>query len=390
MIRLDEIQSALGAVVGWAQGYGETTLSEDLTRSESGLTFQAAHPLVTLENIRNVMPTDFPRGGTENALSAYVRRLTRDGISAVVQNYLSRKQLASETRSLVDRRAFFDGAARLASTVDPRGRLVGFEIIPVRAMGVTTKIERLGLQMTGGEGVVRVYLFHSSQREPVRVLDLELTNRNGTFQWFDVDLYLPYLGGTTDAGGAWFLCYNEADLPEGVRALNVSRDWSKSPCETCYGYAIDAWKEITRWMQVSPFCIKSPRTFGEFPDLPDIGRLSYTNTNNYGLNCVVSVGCDLTDFFISQRSIFATAIQKQVASHVLRTIAMNPEVRVNRNQANVTREGILYEIDGNPQGRAGGLAYELEQAYKALSLDTSGLDRVCLRCNNHGVRYGHV
>ena len=66
---------------------------------------------------------------------------------------------------------------------------------------------------------------------------------------------------------------------------------------------------------------------------------------------------------------------------------MNPDVRVNRNQSNVTRDGILYELDGNPQGRAGGLGCELKEAYKALSFDTRGLDRVCLTCNNHGVRY---
>ena len=75
---------------------------------------------------------------------------------------------------------------------------------------------------------------------------------------------------------------------------------------------------------------------------------------------------------------------------MLRTIAMNPDVRVNRNQVNVTRDQILYELDGNPQGRASGLGYELKQAYKALSFDTKGLDRICLQCNNNGVAYRTV
>ena len=43
-----------------------------------------------------------------------------------------------------------------------------------------------------------------------------------------------------------------------------------------------------------------------------------------------------------------------------------------------------------PTGRVSGLVYELSQAYKALSLDTRGLDRVCLQCNNHGVKYRTV
>ena len=122
--------------------------------------------------------------------------------------------------------------------------------------------------------------------------------------------------------------------------------------------------------------------------MPDVGSLAYTNTQNYGINCVVSVGCDLTDFIISQRGIFATVLQRQVAATALRTMALNPDVRVNRNQSNASAMEMLYEIDGNTQSpRESGLGYELRKAYEALSLDTQGIDRVCLKCNNHGVKY---
>ena len=67
---------------------------------------------------------------------------------------------------------------------------------------------------------------------------------------------------------------------------------------------------------------------------------------------------------------------------------MNPDVRVNRNQSNVSRMDILYELDGNSDSqRPGGLGYELRKAYEALRLDTAGIDRICLPCRNNGVRY---
>jgi hypothetical protein len=119
----------------------------------------------------------------------------------------------------------------------------------------------------------------------------------------------------------------------------------------------------------------------------DIADNVYTNTHNYGLNVDVTVGCDITDFIISQRSVFASVIQKQVAATLLRTMALNPDVRVNRNQSNASKMDLLYEIDGNTQGRPSGLGYELQKAYEALSIDTQGIDRICLSCNNHGVRY---
>lgn len=437
MIRLNDIQTALLPVVGWAQDYNpQNQIDDDLCQSESGLTFQGAHPLCTLANVRAIMPDDYlykypdwnnaaaysagakvkhggrvwkaklDNVGSEpgvsedweeyNMLSDYVRQLTINGINTAVQNFVQEKQLQKETKNLLERRTFFDGAARLAATIDPNGKIVGFEIVPVRSMGVTTKIERIGLQMIGGTGTVRLYLFHSSQVAPMKVIDLEFTNTKGGFQWFTPSepIFLPYIPGTdgegNDAGGAWFLCYNQNELPEGMRALNVSKDWSVEPCQTCLGGSIESWRQITKYLQVSPFGIHAPLDFREYPEMFDIEKVGYTNTMNYGMNVEISVGCDISDFIISQRAIFATVIQKQVAANVIRTIAMNPDVRVNRNQVNVTRDEILYELDGSPQGRASGLGYELKQAYKALELDTQGLDRICLQCNNHGVKYRTV
>lgn len=438
MIRLQDIQTALLPVVGWEQDYNpQNQIDESLCRSESGLTFQGAHPLCTLANVRAIMPDDYlykypdwsatpvyqagakvkhnsvvwvavsVNTGSEpsesntdwkayNMLSDYLRQLTVNGINTAVQTFIQDKQLQQESRDLLERRTFFDGAARLQATIEPRGKIVGFEIVPVRSMGVTTRIERIGLQMTGGVGTVRLYIFHSSQVAPMRVVDVEFTNRSGGFQWFTPSepIYLPYIPGTdgegNDSGGAWFLCYNQNELPSGMRALNVSKDWSVEPCQTCLGGSIESWRQMTKYLQVSPFAIHAPADFREYPEMFDIGLVGYTNTMNYGLNCEISVGCDLTDFIVSQRQIFATVIQKQVAAHVLRTIAMNPDVRVNRNQVNVTRDELLYELDGAPTGRAAGMGYELRQAYKALSLDTRGLDRICLQCNNHGVKYRTV
>ncbi len=434
MIRLKEIQTALLNVCGWEQDYNpQNQIDDSLCITESGLTFQGAHPLVTLANVRAIMPDDYlfryqnwkndafyrrtdkvkhggkvwqaqidnvgsepadnnPDWKEYNMLSDFLRHMTVNGINTAVQRFIEIKQLQQETKSLLERRTFFDGAARLAATITPAGKIVGFEIVPVRAMGVTAQIERIGLQMVGATGTVRIYLFHSSQVAPMKILDFVYTNTNGGFQWFTPTepVYLPYIADGNDSGGAWFLCYNQNELPKGMRALNVSKDWSVEPCQTCLGGSIESWRQLTKYLQVSPFRIHAPLDFHDYPEMFDIAKIGYTNTMNYGMNVEISVGCDLTDFIIQQRNIFANVIQKQVAANVLRTIAMNPDVRVNRNQVNVTRDELLYEIDGAPQGRASGIGYELQQAYKALSFDTRGLDRICLSCNNHGVKYRTV
>lgn len=441
MYRLKEIQDALLHVCGWEQSYNpKEAIDSDLTRSESGLMFQGAHPLLTLDTMRAIMPDDwgyqYPEWNSRetysagtivqydlngnddelywesirdnntneipgenvlfwkpyNILSDFLERVTRNGIATAIQTFTQIKQLDKETRNLLERRTFFDGAGRIRATLQNTHKLVGFEIVPVRALGVTAKIEKIGLQMTGGTGIVKMYLFHSSQIDPIKTFDLDFQVKNGGFQWFTLeDCFLPYISKDNNSGGSWFLCYNQDELPQGMEAINVSKDWSREPCGTCNIGSVEVWRELTKYLQVTPFMYNAPETFAECPELWDIAYTMYTNTQNYGLNCEITVGCDLTDFIISQRQIFQDVIQKQVAVIALRALAMNPNVRVNRYQSNATRTDILYELDGNTSGvRPGGLGYQLKKAYEALKLDTQGLDRVCLSCNNRGVRYKAV
>lgn len=377
MIRIKDVQDKLLNLVGWEQ--------DGTIESESGLTFQMAHPLVTLQNVRSIMPE-----GAD--LDEYLERLTRSGITKAVQTFVQMKQLTRESRSLLERRTFFDGAGRVRDFIVPNGRMVGYEIVPVRSMGVTTKIERIGLQMTGATGKVKLYLFHSSQVEPIKVVEVDFTRENGGYQWFDMtDWFLPYIGDENNAGGSWYICYNQAELPSLMRAVNISKDWSREPCGTCNRGDLQAWREMTKYIQISPFAVKVPSDFAENPEMWDIENNVYTPSMCYGINVEVSVGCDLTDFIIRQRDMFATVVQRQVAYDMLRTLAMNPDVRVNRNQSNASRMDILYELDGNTEGKhRSGLGYDLQKAYEALSLDTRGLDRVCLTCDNGGVRYRTV
>ena len=430
MIRIEQIQEALMHLVGWEQSYDpQGQIADALTETESGLTFQQAHPMVTLENIKAIMPEQFmyqypawdkdteygngdkvskdgkvweskedhnenntPAEGSEywkeyDFVSVWLERLTCSAIAKTVQTFLQQKSLLRESKNLLERHSLFDGAGRLTDTIQNGQRLVGMEIVPAYSMGVTTKLERIGLQMTGATGTVRLYIFHSTMRDPYKTIDFEIKKGNGTMEWQELkDVYLPYMGDT----GAWYVVYNQADLPAGMEAVNATKDWSREPCGTCNRGSLEAWRALTKYMMISPFRVSALETFAEYPEMWDIEENIYTNTHNYGMNMIVSVGCDLTDFIIQQRAVFATCLQRQLAVDVIRTLAMNPNVRVNRNQSNASREDLLYEVDGNPQGRATGLGKELKEAYDALDLDTRGIDRICLTCKPTRVKYTTV
>ena len=431
MIRIQRIQESLMHLVGWQQSYDpQKQISADLTESESGLMYQQAHPMVTLENVRAIMPevfisqyptwdkdTEYSEGqivsyqnkvwqfiGDEPAtnqvpaegsdywaeydlFSVYLTDLTKQAIVKTVQTFLQGKSLLKESKTLLERRSLFDGAGRLNNVTPNSGKLVGMEIVPAYSMGVTTKLERIGLQMVGNVGKVKLYVFHSSQVDPQFTIEFNVTKGDGSMEWKDLtDVYLPYMGDT----GAWYVVYNQDELPAGMEAVNVTKDWSREPCGTCNRGSLEAWRALTKYMMISPFKVTALETFTEYPELWDIADNIYTNTHNYGMNMVVSVGCDLTDFIVSQKEMFATVLQRQMAVDILRTLALNPQVRVNRQQSNASTADLLYEVDGNPQGRKSGLGADLEAAYKALDLDTRGIDRICLTCRPTGVKYRHV
>ena len=111
MYRIDEIKKALKNLVGWEQGFTqETEIGDDLLESESGLIFQQAHPLLTLENLRAVMPKEWTEEG--RTFSQFVGRFVEVGVSKVIQGFIRQKLIDKESRLIIDHRNLVEGNGR--------------------------------------------------------------------------------------------------------------------------------------------------------------------------------------------------------------------------------------------------------------------------------------
>lgn len=436
MIRVGEIQDKLLHLVGWEQNYdtSELKISDALTVSESGMYFQQIHPLLTLHNIANIAPefdnTVFPEYSSEityvkgdivrynemlykalqnaldkqpdteseywvktNSFSEWLERKTKASIQKAIMRYSNEKIAQGTYKILCENKTLFDGTGRLIDTVKNKKNLVGFEIIPIRAKGVTTKINKIGLQFTE-PGKYTLYLMHSSADTPIKTITLNKIHKN-SIEWFSLeDTYLPYQSENNDAGGSWYLCYFQSELPEGSCAIRKDRDWSKEPCNSCSHREYLAWSAWSKYIEIHPFFVNEElvRLDNGFTEqainLWDIENNQYTYNNNYGLNLELTVSCDITDFIIEQRILFQDIIAKQVGVDMLREFAYNANVRTNRHSINASRLDILYEIDGDSSSiKKSGLSYQLDMAFNAIKLSTEGIDRVCLPCKNNGVKY---
>ena len=214
------------------------------------------------------------------------------------------------------------------------------------------------------------------------------------FEWFtpSTDIFLPYENENIDAGGSWYICYLQTDLPNDSQAIRKNRDWSKGPCNECSRHEYEAWRIWSKYIEIHPFYVNEE--FVQKIDntnqiqLWDVKNNLYDYTNNYGINLDITVACDITDFIIEQRFMFQDYIHKSVAADLLREFAYNPNVRTNRHSINASRPDILYEIDGESSSmKQSGLSYQLQMSLKALQISTSGIDRVCLPCSNNGLKY---
>ena len=446
MVRANDIQEKLLHLIGWEQNYDTSDLkiSDALTVSESGLYFQQIHPLLTLQNMSCIAPDfkniTFPEYNSEkeyskgnvvkydeklykalhkalnkqpdieseywvetNPFSEWLENKTKASIQKAIARYCNEKIAQGTYKTLCENRTLFDGTGRLVDVVKNRKNLVGFEIIPVRAKGVTTKINKIGLQFTE-PGEYTLYLMHSSMDAPVKIIKLNKI-RDNSAEWFTVDdLYLPYQSEDNDAGGSWYLCYFQSELPEGSQAIRKDKDWSKEPCNSCSRREYLAWMAWSKYIEVHPFFVNEELIEAvNFNDdlnddfekqalhLWDVENNQYTYDNNYGLNLELTISCDITDFIIEQRMLFQDVIAKQVAVDMLREFAYNANVRTNRHSINASRLDILYEVDGDSSSmKKSGLSYQLDMAFKAIKLSTEGIDRVCLPCKNNGVKYRTV
>lgn len=427
MIRIADIQDKMLHLVGWKQSYdlSDITLSSNLTQTESGMYFQQIHPLLTLDNLRSIAP-DFQNYNWQvhdankayksgevvrvddslykaiqnvpaetdildidywcetNPFSEWLEEKTKASIVKLVNKFINVKLADKATKSLIENKILFDGTGRLTNKIENRNKLVGFEIDAVRSKGVTVKIDKIGLQMTE-PGSYTLYIFHSSNPEPIYTLTFEKTKAN-SLEWFKPkdDILLPYESASTDAGGSWYLVYKQSELPDNAQAIYKDRDWSTGPCKACSRSEFLAYQAWSRYIEVHPFYISENEEFD-----PEI--MNFTYDKNYGINLEVSAYCDLTDFIISQRAMFQDVLSKQVAIDFLREFAYNPSVRTNRHSINASKLDILTELDGDANSmRQSGLSYELDIALKALSISTQGLDRVCLPCVNNGIKYRSI
>lgn len=334
----------------------------------SGLYFNDFHPLLTPDNLFSLRP-DFQVDQTGTTLntsfSTWLRQKTEAAVIKAIEAWLSHKFKNRTARNLIERDTLLKTATGNLKDTN-NSKKVGREFVPRRNRGIKMTIKEVSVQLDEN-CTVTLYLYHQGAQVDTEVVTY---TGNGQPQWVSVDWEL-------DGEGSYLVFYDQVENA-GIQSINGIYDF------------------IGNTPERPPYC--SERVFKYFAstefEVADVTNtpLSYTGGTNHGLNFKVTVECDYTEFILEQKNLFKNIVGYQVAMDILREMAYNPNVRVNRNASNFAemQKLILYEIDGDSQGRKGGLAMKFDEAMQTIQFDETGIDSICLNCKRRGVRFKSV
>lgn len=431
MYRLGDITEVMKGRVGFHQTNDPDLpqLLDSITQSPSNLFLQDTHPLLTTNNLyqaaQNFSAYNYPEWeqpeegeseydeGTKvqkdnvvyessedenetvpgeddswlaiDLFSLYLMNMRTIAAQKTLAAIFENKKVDRNTKSLFENIYLFDNVGNRRNTVIKEDRFVGFQIRLRKHKHIAALIRKIGTQFTASiPDPINLYLYHSSQDEPVMVIPIEVTKSN-SFEWRNIeDIILCFSDQEYDSGGVFFLGYYESDIPFGCQA--VTRDnytFGKPMCRTC-GSDYRYFSEWSKYMDFMPFVVSS-EYLSVGRTLFNIDQVAYYPSTTFGLNFHLTVKCDLTEFLIENVDIMDQALANHLAYEFINSFSYT--LRDNADAKQI-REKAAFEMTRTD---VGGINPIMLRADKALSFDFSGFNTACLPCNKPGgIRIGAI
>lgn len=373
------VLSSLRGVVGFRQNDYQSLSGETLstlTQSSSGRYFQDFHPLLTLENLYH-LARDFADMTTpaSGKFEAWLQQKVDAAILQVIDSWISEKDLRMSSANLLRRDTLVKDATAIydAEKVIDLGThnpIAGLKIELKREPGLVFTIHEIGIRGTAQEDAY-IGLMHSEEKTELKNITINTTTPYET-AWAKV-------GWTLSETGAYFIFVPHGDLNDKLI------DWGPIDNQFLPG-ANHSPSSPLNLFTITGFYIKD----GSYPIIWDIRENVYDITTSFGLNIKFSVSCDYTDLITEQSGQFAEAIGLQFAVNMLLEFVHNPSSVVNRHEATMDKSQLLFEIEGDPQGRPTGLRWRLQNALNKIAFDKASISEHCLPCRKKGIRYGAI
>jgi hypothetical protein len=329
----------------------------------------------------------------KTVFSAWMGERINSSIANLFNRLATEKKLNLSTKSLFEDVQLFTGAGRLQDTISNNNRMVGLQIDPKKINNIKVVLNNLGVQFTAIQPGFTIYLYHSSRKQAVASM-VVTTSVAYKFEWktlADTTSTLPFdldfvnFASNIDSGGHWYIAYLESAITGS--SIEKKYDFESGPCTGCGdNQNVKIYNLWNKYVDIMPFYFSTGDLDGV--NLPDISKIRYTPTTNYGLNLSMSVVPSVTELILKQKHLLAYPLGLQFAVDMLGWMSFNPPLRTNAIRANASQQAILYERDGDANSE--GLKQRLNKSISALAEDLSRLSTALPDNKPSPVRYGAI
>lgn len=334
----------------------------------------------------NTISTDVPGVSPKwlerGKLSKYLIERRKEAIRTAIMDIYNTKKESHIARETLGDLMLYDGAGNLNDLIVNKSQLVGLEIKLLENTGLEVILKQISLQLSAAQDMV-LYLWHSSSKEAIATINLSYT-KNYSVQWFDLDRTLKYrdLSNNLD-NGLYYLGYYQDDIA--VQAVRKRFNFGSIPCGTCSQYNRKAYQRYSQYVKVRAFRIASPPANNE---LWDIDNTVYETDNNWGLNLRLQPNCNITQYIIDKKEVFADVISWQLKYNLLAEVANTTRSNSISEQTKTLARGVLQSEHLGGEG----ISSNLKKSKSAASLEISDIERnVCMpRAKPKGVTTNNI
>ena len=341
-------------------------------------TYWTANEDTLVAEVPGVSPKWLERG----KLSKYLIERRKEAIRTAIMDVYNTKKDNHIARETLGDLMLYDGAGNLNDLIVNKSQLVGLEIQLLENTGLEVILKQISLQLSAAQDI-KLYLWHSSSEDAIAEIDLSYT-KTFSVEWFDLDKTLKYrdLSNNLD-NGLYYLGYYQDDIA--VQAVRKRFNFGSIPCGTCSQYNRKAYRRYSQYVRVRAFRISSPPANQK---LWNIDNTVYETDNNWGLNLRIQPNCNITQFIIDKKQVFADLISWQLRYNLLSEVANTTRSNNISEQTKTLSRGVLQ----NEHLGGEGVSSNLRKSKEAAALEISDIERnVCMpRVKQRGVTTNNI
>lgn len=373
-----KVVAAYKSLIGWENHYDTAEippLSPALNVSDSG-EFYNDDEFMRLNFIDALKPTNY-------SMDDYLTKTVDRTIVTMMNDLLDKRRLRGGMRSILEESVLINKYGFTRDTVENEERFVGWKIRVKTSRGLLAAIKRFTVQATAAQTDLPIYIFHTSQVDPIATFNFNST-QGTSWSWQAVEQKL-FADNENFTGGEFYIGYYQEDL--NGKAINANYDFESGPCDNCTGtHHYKRWQAITSYYDVCAFFVPSSKfTKGEMFDIRDAYE---TYSNNFGINMAFSIECDITDFLIDNRFSMVTPLKWGVKRSVLQFMKTSQQLNYVSDDM---RALVIRELEGDKETNAYNITQRYMKALGAANMDFNRLHAECVPCkDDSGINIGAI